>query len=611
MARSRSVTRPAPFDTPIDTAMLRRVVRGIASVGSHPLGFRAAGTPEEHQVADFVADEMRGIGLDVHLERVPVHAWRLRDAAVTVDGLDRRIAGASMAGVPATPKQGISGELVFVADGRRDRLDRIDVRGKVALVAWGRSAPWISETGLELGLRGAKAIILCCLDDGPRFLGAGALGTSVSGWHDGAPPLVTVRAKDARALIRRCRTAAVRVTVTLAVEARRRASGRNVCGVLGANLRGAPLVVGAHHDGWFFGAFDNASGVATMLAIASGLIETGWRPQRPVWFVSHTAEEYGRLDDDQAWCVGAWHQVAVEHPRWGATVPFYMDIEASGRPQLPQVILAPAELRRFVRGWARSAEHAGLLRRWKVEGPSTGTHQWPFQLAGVPGISVLNWDEGFARTDYHTDRDTMGRMDFDHLGGQAAFYAALLVDAERRGESLLDYRAAGREAAKASPGGGLDASAAEYARSGSRRAFARVARRGIAVDAGGKVGHLHLQAAKDGRLLADAIAALERGDRTRAGRLCERVGMNSLQRSVSRDVQLRAERRHVASRGSWPAKSHLTRTPNLWREIASIRGEAGSRPFGPWVTASLRRHEARCASEAARRTAALAAALAG
>jgi hypothetical protein len=348
-----------------------------------------------------------------------------------------------------------------------------------------------------------------------------------------------------------------------------------------------------------------------MLAVARGLIDTGWRPERPVWFVSHTAEEYGRLDDDQAWCVGAWHQVAVEHPRWGATVPFYMDIEASGRPQLPQVILAPAELRRFVRGWAGRAEHAGLLRRWKVEGPSTGTHQWPFQLAGVPGISVLNWDEGFARTDYHTDRDTIGRMDFNHLAGQAAFYAALLVDAERRGESLLDYSAAARQAAKASPDGGLDASAAEYRRSGSRRSFARVARRGIAVDAGGKVGYLHAQAAKDERLLADAITALERGDRARAGRLCERVGMNSLQRSVSRDVQLRAERRHVSSRGSWPAKSHLTRTPNLWREIASIRGEAGSRAFGPWVTASLRRHEGRCASEAARRRAALAAALAG
>ena len=45
-----------------DAKALRRVVEGIASIGSHPRGFRATGTPEEHAVAELVADEMRAIG---------------------------------------------------------------------------------------------------------------------------------------------------------------------------------------------------------------------------------------------------------------------------------------------------------------------------------------------------------------------------------------------------------------------------------------------------------------------------------------------------------------------------------------------------------------------
>src|SRR5690349_15611935 len=131
MPRARRTLTSAhlvPFNTPIDVAMLRRVVRGISSVGSNRLGFRAAGTPEGQEVAEIVADEMRGIGLtDVHLETVPVHMWRFREATLQVEGLRRPVSGASMAGAPATSRGGVTAEVVFVGDGRRSRLDRLDV----------------------------------------------------------------------------------------------------------------------------------------------------------------------------------------------------------------------------------------------------------------------------------------------------------------------------------------------------------------------------------------------------------------------------------------------------------------------------------------------------
>ena len=175
------------FATTVDVAMLRRVVGTISSVGSHPLGFRATGTPEEREVTEFVASEMRAIGLSqVGFEQVPVDAWRFRGASVSVEGASTYQC-ASLAGVQATPRSGVTAEVVYVRDGRRDRLDRLDVSGKIALVDWRSGSEWISEIGLELGTRGATAVIVTCLDGGARFQGAGALGTSVGRWHAGAP----------------------------------------------------------------------------------------------------------------------------------------------------------------------------------------------------------------------------------------------------------------------------------------------------------------------------------------------------------------------------------------------------------------------------------------
>jgi hypothetical protein len=597
--------------------MLRRLVGAISSVGSYRQGFRAAGTPEEGQVAELVAAEMRSIGLaGIDLERVPVDGWRFRDASLRVAG-GRRYPCSSMAGSPATRKGGVTGELVYVGDGRRARLEPLDLRGKIALIDWRVSSVGIGDLGLELGNRGAAAVVMTSLEGGARFQGADALGTGVSGWHAGAPPLAVLRKEDAVPLIERWQRKPPTVTVTVDIETNRRARGRNVVGVLGRELPGAPVVVGAHHDGWFSGAFDNASGVASVLTIARGLIESGWQPSRPVWFVSHTAEEFGSIDAELSWCMGAWHQVAVEHPDWGSSVPFYLDIEASGRREFPLLVLGPVELRRFAARYCAMAKRAGMLppRGWRFATASTGTHQWPFQLAGVPGLSVFNWHTEFRQTDYHTDKDTIDRLDFDHLANLCRLDAALLVAAEAAGDGLLDYPARAGDVERASDGlpdrRALVSAARRYAKRGTRADFARLGRTAFAVGADSEPGYLWAQAAADAAQLEQALRALTAGDRGAAARAASRVGMNAMAGWVSQDVQRTAERRWAASQGSWAAKSHLTRSPNLWRELASIRGERGARPFGPWVAQSLEKQHAKMQAETRKRVGKVTAALRG
>jgi hypothetical protein len=51
--------------------------------------------------------------------------------------------------------------------------------------------------------------------------------------------------------------------------------------------------------------------------------------------------------------------------------------------------------------------------------------------------------------------------------------------------------------------------------------------------------------------------------------------------------------------------------PDLWRELASLRGERGAREPGPWLEKSVRQHLTRSRRELERRRARMAAAAAG
>ena len=145
----------------IDQAYLRYVVERLESFRSHPLGFRVAGTPEEREATAFIAGELRESGLSAVVEEtVPVDGWRLQDAFVELaDGT--RFDCASFGGVPETGVDGVSGELVHVGRAGRRQLERLDVSGKVVLVDWVVQRLWPYHVGLELGLRGAVAMIVC------------------------------------------------------------------------------------------------------------------------------------------------------------------------------------------------------------------------------------------------------------------------------------------------------------------------------------------------------------------------------------------------------------------------------------------------------------------
>jgi hypothetical protein len=148
-------------ELPIDVRHLRAVVERLAGVGSSPLGFRTTGTPEDREVAEYAATEMRSIGLaGVAVEEVKVDGWRFEGASLEAVG--DRIQASSMGGVPPTPPGGLEAPLVDAGAAEPRRLDRLDLTGAIALVDWRREALPLCDIALELGLRGAVGVVANC-----------------------------------------------------------------------------------------------------------------------------------------------------------------------------------------------------------------------------------------------------------------------------------------------------------------------------------------------------------------------------------------------------------------------------------------------------------------
>jgi len=559
---------------------LRHAVERLASIGSHPLGFRVAGTPEEREAVDFIAGEMRSHGLQgVVKEPVPVDGWRLQEAYVELaDGT--RIEGASFGGVPETGARGVRGELVRVGRGGRRQLDRLDVAGKVALVEWQVARLWPYHVGLELGLRGAKAMVLYAPEGGPFYQAPNALGTFDGIWHAEGPPCVTIRREDAPRL-------AGDVRVVLRAP-RRPSTGWNVVGELPGRRRGAPAVVAGHHDGWFQAAFDDATGVAVTLELARAFAEAGVRPERTIAFVSHTAEEYGIAESAYDWCYGAWYQVVAEHREWTTRSPFYLNVEGSGRRGDVFTLDVPPELTRWIRRHCRAAERDGLLPHgWRLDRPNTWTEVWPFLAAGIPGINVSTFTDGFDRTEYHTQYDTTDGLDFDYLAKLTELCARLLLD-----EPVLDFEPRRRELETHGLGLG-DVSGED-----PRKLFTSLARGLYGIDAIDAPRYPHEQTEADVQNLEHALANPDN-----AAKHLARVGLNWLCADLSHEAFKieRGRRGRRARRACWGAMADADPGPDLWRELASLRREPGAREPGPWLEGSLRRHLDRSRREYARR----------
>jgi Zn-dependent M28 family amino/carboxypeptidase len=218
----------------------------------------------------------------------------------------------------------------------------------------------------------------------------------------------------------------------------REVSTANVLGLLpgtDSRLADEPVILMAHHDHLgmvagedgpviYPGAYDNASGVALLLAIADALAECGARFPRPLLFLATTAEESGLLG-------ASWYTRNPLFPLQRTAAVLNVD---GANLEGPTRDIAPLGVNRSSLG--ELVRHAAVAESLDVapeQHPEQGMFfrqdHFPFALAGVPAIAFDHgfqylekpegwgeqWYRDFVANHYHQPSDAF-REHFDYRG---------------------------------------------------------------------------------------------------------------------------------------------------------------------------------------------------
>lgn len=219
--------------------------------------------------------------------------------------------------------------------------------------------------------------------------------------------------------------------------------GRNVLGVLpGRDPEYADevVIIGAHYDHMgqapngvtWAGANDNASGTATLLAIAQSWQEQGYVPRRTVLFVAWDGEESGLL--------GAYHY--IRYPRFPLENTIAnLNLDMVGGPgDLLSIDGEGAVAQRL----QAAANSLGVATEITETGRSDHV---PFREVGIPA-SLIIWFGDEVDATYHRPTDLPPAIDQENLelSGQIAVLTLFgLAEAEASIDATLQQRASAIE----------------------------------------------------------------------------------------------------------------------------------------------------------------------
>ena len=417
----------------LDMEYAQEIIEKVCAMGDSPLGFRGAGGPSDLEVAEYVAKEMRKIGLsDIAKEEVPLDSWQFRSAYLEVPGLGE-LTAASFGGFPGTDDQStdkihesITSEIVWVGNGYDSDYFGKDVEGKLVLVNWIGYDFWVDSIAYAAWEHGAAGIVVTTIDCnvGQNELALSCHdGLYVPGW----PPLISIAKEHATVIVERLESGES-ITVTMysdivKIPMEIGGYGYNVVGFLPGKNYGQPddeyVIFGPHHDAWFQGAMDDTSGIAAMLVIAKAMADvlkhSKVELERTIIFTSHTAEEYGIDDTYFDWCWGAYYQINVEHPEWIGKSVAYLCMELMGMAGEPVYINCVPEVYSFVRQVLAANQENLPYGASAVNNAHTWADHWTFSAAGVPGIEFETTSEDWETYYYHTQHDAPDIIDYGYL----------------------------------------------------------------------------------------------------------------------------------------------------------------------------------------------------
>ncbi len=344
------------------------------------IGPRLGGSKSSHRTAEYIAELMGRLGLEVRMQQFSYLGWNYeRMPALELTAPVRESIRCAPRAYTAATAGPITGQLY--SDGHVDQIPGVFEYRRLA----------VGESGTR------RASILISPTPG---LPPWPLPDNELRFRE---PCLCISAEDGERILEMSQHAEVRV--------RMETFGQDVPGFTDANVIGSIdgdepeiVAVGSHYDtAWNSpGAVDNASGVAVMLETAQRLIDQ--RPECGVEFVSFGAEEW--------WLFGSHYFVgeAVSHDqieRYKGMV----NCDPLGPGDRLECWVGPDQLREVV----NEVQHRlGTVERYPMDWrpPVDGSDHYPFWLAGVASCFPIFMPHTH---EYHQPTDTVDRVQLPKL----------------------------------------------------------------------------------------------------------------------------------------------------------------------------------------------------
>jgi aminopeptidase YwaD len=348
------------------------------------IGIRTIGSSGDHAAAAYIEGVFRAAGLSVTFQDYPCPDWEAVFTTLALDG--ERLEAAANTFSPACDVKART-----VAVGTLEQLESTEIRGLVPVFYGALAQQELAAQGAIYVSERDRRIIQLLEERGPAALIT--VNPSLHGiWRliedfDLQIPSVTVTARAGLGLLKRAGE-----TVHLRIEVRRDPSrSANVIG-FHPGSRADKIVLCAHYDTKVDtpGAYDNAAGVAVLLALAQRL--TGSSHQYSLEFVAFSGEEvYGLGDMEYARRLEAGFERIVAA----------MNFDGVG-PRLAVTSLAIFSASQFFHDLVREVRKAfpGVV---EVD-PWPASDHYIFYSHGVPSIALSSVG---IKDQYHTPFDTI------------------------------------------------------------------------------------------------------------------------------------------------------------------------------------------------------------
>ncbi len=399
------------------------------------IGARPSGSLQARAAVDYVASELRALGLEVRLEEVKVPHWvrgaenaQLIEYAGQTPGTAQKIVLTALGGSTSTGPEGVTADVVVVNSfDELKALGRDKVAGKIVLfnelfdkrkaaagmafMAYGEAVRYRGNGPHEAAALGAAAALV-------RSVGSADFRLPHTGWSFAAGiPAGAVTAEDADLIAHLSAQGNIRMHLTLTPEKLPDATSYNVI----ADLKGSEhpeqiVVVSGHLDSWDLGtgAIDDGAGVAIAMEAAEIPQRLHLRPRRTLRVIAWMDEENGGAGS-QAYTT----DYSAEFPRTvaaiesdsGAAHPLGFDARMSP---------AAAELLRPALNVLQSLG-ANVLQQTSYP---PGADIAAMSEAGVPALGVLQDGREYFHY-HHTAADTLDKIVPAELRENAAAMAVM------------------------------------------------------------------------------------------------------------------------------------------------------------------------------------------